>query len=276
MARRAVLRVLAFVALMVAGATLAFAAPAQAAPKPIGLSSDGVTYADTLSTSLFAGALVVPGDTVTRTFWVKNRGADPGNLAIALQGVAGGDSNFVAALSVSAAAGATAGPTVAFTSANPCHSLVSAVGLASGAAVKVDVKLKLSNALAHVTSQSSVGNFDIKVTLTSTDVSAPTGCTPVTPPSGGGGGGSNPTVPPGQIDTTVISGAADGTIPQTIDNGPLSGLGGKGSVRNLAIVPNTGRFWQEFDITGYLVALVLGGIFAWWRRRRTYEEEVYA
>jgi hypothetical protein len=277
MARRALLRVLALVTLLVAGTTLAFAAPAQAAPKPIGLSPDGVTYADTLSASLFAGALIVPGDTVTRSFWVKNRDADPGNLAIALQGVAGGDSTFVAALSLSAVAGASAGPSVAFTSANPCVSLASGVGLASGAAVRVDLKLKLGSSLGHVSSQSSVGNFNIKVTLTSTDVTAPTGCAPVTPPrGGGGGGGSDPTIPPGEIDSAVISGSADGSVLPTLADGPLSGLGGKGSVRNLAIVPNTGRFWQEFDVTGYLVALVLGGIFAWWRRRRTYEEEVYA
>jgi hypothetical protein len=283
MIRRNLLRVLAFVALVVAGATLAFAAPAQAATKPIGLSTDGVTYTDTLSTSLFAGVLIVPGKSATRTFWVKNRSALPGNLAVALRGVSGGDANLIAALSLRGVAGATTGPTVAFTSANPCRTILSGVSLPAGAVIQVDLKLTLSSSLTQQTSQASVGAFKIPVTLTSTDVPAPDGCgpsTPVNPPTPPTHTGGTPvvTVPAGTIDTAEISGAADGSVPAgEVDNGPLSGLGGKGAVRSLAIIPNTGRFFQEWDVVGYLLALVVGGIFAWWwRRRRSYEEEAFA
>jgi hypothetical protein len=228
---------------------------------------------------LFAGVHIVPGMSTTRTFWVENRTAMPGNLAVALTGVTGGDSHLIAALSLRAVAGASAGPTVPFTAATPCHSLVSGVFLAPGGVLQVDVKLAMSNWPAHHMSQGSAGSFQIPVMLTSTDVAAPDGCsvtTPVTPP-GHTGGGPTGTTPPGTIGTALISGAADGTVPAgEVDNGPLAGLGGKGAVRSLDIIPNTGRFWQEIDVAGYLIAIVLGGIFAWWRRRRNYEEEAYA
>lgn len=275
MIRRAFLRIAAVGALLVAVAGFGVAAPANAAPKPIGLSTDGVTYTDTLPASLFGGILIVPGGGVTRTFYVKNRTTLPGNLAVALKGVTGGDANLIAALSLRAVAGSTAGPTVPLTAARPCHSLVSGVFLAAGAVVQVDVKLTLSNSLHNTTSQGSVGNFYIPVTLTSTDVPAPSGCsatTPVSPPDSGGPGG---TTPPGTIDTALISGAADGNVLPTLAEGPLSGLGGEGSVYNSSIEPNTARFFQEFDVVWWLVALMLGGIFAWYRRRNESLEEVY-
>ncbi|MEO8263171.1 MAG: hypothetical protein ABI566_11445 [Pseudolysinimonas sp.] len=280
MSRRALVRVLAFVALVVAGATFVFAAPAQAAPKPIGLSTDGVTYTDSLSTSLFAGALIVPGKTVTRSFWVKNRAADPGNLAVALQDVTGTDGVFLTALSLQATGGAAVGPTVAFTSAAPCRSLISGIALASNATVRVDVTIALSSSLSNVTSQSSIGGFKLPVTLTSTDVAAPTACSAVTPPIGGGtgggggggtsGGGTHNGSTPGQIDSSVISGAAGGTVPG--DGSTLPDSSGTGAGASTDVIPNTGRFFQELDVLGWLAALTLGGIVAWRRSRREPEE----
>ena len=162
MGRRGFLSVLAIVALLAAGLGLWAAAPAMAAPKPIGLSLDGITYTDDLPTSLYAGALIVPGDTLLRSFYVQNRAADAGNLAVALQGVSGSDSVMISALSISADAGAGAGPTVTFPSANPCRSLISGVGLAAGRVVRVDIRLTLSSSISGLTSQSSVGSFDLR------------------------------------------------------------------------------------------------------------------
>ena len=274
--RRAILRVAAVVALIVVATGVGVASPAQAAPKPIGLSIDGTTYTDQLTTSLFAGALIVPGGTITRSFWVKNRTAFAGNLAVAVQDVTGANGAMIAALSLRADSGTQNGAYVGFSSVNPCRSLLSALNMPAGDETRVDVTLKLSSSLTHLTSQSSVGAFKVRVVLTSTDVAAPDGCaasTPVTPPPGGGH--PDPT-PPGTIDTALLWGNAEGTVLPTLAEGPLSGLGGDGSVRSVSVIPNTGRFWQELDVTGYLIAMVLGGIFAWWRRRRPYEEEAYA
>lgn len=274
MIRRAFLGIAAIAALLVAVAGLAVAPPAHAAPKPIGLSVDGITFTDTLPSSLFGGVVIVPGTSVTRTFYVKNRATTAGNFAVALKDVTGGDSNLIAALWLRAVAGPSTGPAVPFTAATPCHSLLSGVTLAAGAIMQVDVRLMLSNTLHNKASQGSVGNFLIPVTMTSTDVPAPTGCSSSTPTPGGGGATGEPT-PPGTIDTAVISGAADGSVLPTLAEGPLSGLGGDGSVYNSSIEPNTARFFQEFDVVWWLVALMLGGIFAWYRRRNESLEEVY-
>jgi hypothetical protein len=267
MGRRAFLSVLAIVALLVSGLGLWAAAPAFAAPKPIGLSADGVSYADDLPASLFAGAMIVPGKTVTRSFWVKNRAGSAGNLAIALQGVAGADHALVAALSASAVAGPNAGPLVAFSAANPCYPLVSAVALAAGAIVRVDITLDLSPAVPAHASQGSLGAFDLRVTMTSTDVAAPSGCAAVAPPvTGGGGGGGTPPTSPGGLDTITVSGAADGTLP---GEGGLPDLSGSGDGVAAAIVqPTSSRFFQEYLVVAWLIALILGCIFAAWRRSR--------
>jgi hypothetical protein len=300
--RRALLSLVAVVALLAAGLGLWASAPAYAAPKPIGLSLDGLTYTDDLPTSLYAGALIVPGDTLLRSFYVQNRAADAGNLAVALQGVSGIDSVMITALSVSAAAGSTTGPTVAFPSAAPCRSLVSGVGLASGGVVRVDVRLDLASSLGGQTSQASVGSFDLRVTLTSTDVAAPNGCAAVTPPTGGGTGGGGTgggghgghSTPAGEIDSTVVSGAADGSLPGDIDENAChvsddavelasatqdsfpgqAGVGCQG-VAAAIVQPNTGRLFQEFDIVAWIALMVLGGIFAAWRRSRD-PEDIYA
>ena len=271
MGRRAVLSLVAIVALLAAGLGLWAAAPALAAPKPIGLSDDGVAFGDYLPASPFAGLLIVPGTTVTRSFWVKNRETSPGNLAIALQGVTGADDAMVAALSLKAVAGPTAGPVVAFPAADPCHPLVSAVALAPGAIVRVDVTLGLSPSLNAQTSQGSLGAFDLRVTLTSTDVAAPGGCAAVTPPVTVGG--STPPTSPGEIDAVIVSGAADGAIP---DEQGLPDLSGSGEgVAATITQPNTTPFLQAFFVVGWLIAMIVGGIFAWWRRSR-YPEGDYA
>ena len=164
--------------------------------------------------------------------------------------------------------------------------LVSGVTLAPGAIVRVDATLTLASTLTGVTSQGSVGGFKLPVTLTSTDVAAPDGCSASsgggtgggTGGSGGGtGGGSGSSggtgshhSTPGTIDTTTLTGAADGTVPQT-DSG-LPDADGSGQVYATRVIPNTGRFYQEYDIIGWLALLVLSGIVAWWRSRREPED----
>jgi hypothetical protein len=270
MGRRAFLPVLAIVALLATGLGLWATAPAFAAPKPIGLSADGVTFADDLPASLFAGAVIVPGNTTVRSFWVQNRSSDPGNLAVALQGVSGVDSALISSLWVTAVAGSTTGPAVVFSSANPCRSVLSGTGLAPGGVARVDVRLKLATSLSGQTSQNSVGAFDLRVTLTSTDVAAPDGCGPVASPPSGGGRGSA-AIPPGEIDSTVVSGAADGAVG---DENGIPDLSGSGEGVAAAIIqPNSTRFFQEFFVVGWLVAMILGGIFAGWRRSRDPEDD---
>jgi hypothetical protein len=255
--------------------------PAHAVGEPITVSADGVTFADDLPLAIFGGARIVPGGSATRSIWVRNNTAEPGNLAIALMGVTSADPHMRAGLRLRAATPSLHGPVRPFTAANPCVSLLSGVPLAAGATLQIDLVLSLSGSLSGKASQGSVGGFTIPLTLTSTDVPAPDGCSAATPPvvpvdPTGPTGPTGPT-PPGTIGAVDLTGAADGTVPLPApDAGALAGLGGKGTVRSFDTIPNTGRFWQEFDIVGYLLAIALGCLLAWGWRRRDTEQEVYA
>jgi hypothetical protein len=277
------LRMLAVAALVVAGVPLATASPAAASGNALSVSPDGVSYGRNLPGSVFAGVRIVPGATATRTFYVRNDSPEPGNLAVALSGVTGTDSALLTALTLRAVTASRSGAVTRFTAADPCVSLVSGIRLAAGAALRVDLELGLAATLHDRVAQGSIGGFRVPVTLTSTDVAAPDGCTtgttPVPPHHGGDPTGTTPpgSNPPGTIGTVELSGAADGSVPiPATEPGPLAGLGGNGAVGQTAIEPNTGRFWQEYDVAGYLLAVVLGGVVAWRRRRKDLEQEAYA
>ncbi len=294
MGRRTFLSALAVVALLAAGLGLWAATPAMAATKPIGLSLDGVTFTDTLPSSLYDGSIVVPGDDLLRSFYVQNRAADAGNLAVALQDVTGADGVMISSLWVRAAAASSTGPMVNFTWATPCRPLVNALTIPPGGVVRVDLTLRFGSAVSGLAAQGSVGTFNLGITLTSTDVAAPTGCAAVTPPTGGGTGGGGHgghATTPGEIDTAVVSGAADGNVPgathdnacyvgdqhiaATEDSFPgQAGVGCQG-VAAAIIQPNTGRFYQEYDVVAWMALVGVGGIFAAWRRSRD-PEDVYA
>lgn len=264
------------------------ASPALAVTEPITVSSDGVIFGNDLPATLFGGTLIVPGGSVTRTIWVRNNTAEPGNLAVALRGVTGADPAMRAALKLRATSTPKSGPARPFSAANPCVSLVSGIPLAAGASLRVDLVLSLAGNLHGKQSQGSIGGFTIPLMLTSADVAAPDGCsamppsTPSDPPTGGGPTDPPGTVPPGTdppgtIGTIDITGAAAGAVPLPgSEAGPLAGLGGKGAVRSFDTIPNTGRFWQEYDIVGYLLAIALGCLLAWRWRRKEIHEEVYA
>lgn len=282
MRRFSTVSLIAAAALAAGALVLAPGASAQASTEPVTVSADGVTFSDHLSQAIFGGARIVPGATTTRTIWVRNNTSEPGNLALALSDVTSSDPALRGALRLRAISTPAVGPVRPFSAANPCISLVSGIVLPAGGSLRIDLELTLAGNLHGAASQGSVAAFTIPVVLTSTVVAAPDGCTampPVTPvnPPGGGPTTPTPTTPPGTIGTVDLTGAADGNVPlPTPDAGALAGLGGKGTVRSVDTIPNTGRFWQEFDIVGYLLAIALGCLLAWgWRRRET-EQEAYA
>ncbi|TXK17069.1 hypothetical protein [Homoserinibacter sp. GY 40078] len=272
---------LAGAAALVVVPALGAAAPASADVQPIALSADGSTFVDDLGTALFGGAKIVPGASVTRTFWVKNRTAEPGHLAVAVQGVGSADPELLARLTVSADADGTPGSDVALADVDPCATLVSGVTLAGSGAMQVDVVLALGD-LAGLDAQGSLGTFDLRVTLTSTDVDAPDGCATVDPPtdggsgsggSGSGGSGSTGTAGSGGS-SVVVTGAGGGSAPADTDTAEepvASGEDGslQGEPAGASFTPwNTDRFYQEYIVALWLVGMIVGAIYALARRRR--------
>ncbi|PZQ91984.1 MAG: hypothetical protein DI534_03330 [Leifsonia xyli] len=271
--RRRVIIAAAFALLL--GVVASPAQAASAASDPLGVSHDGVTFASAYSGNLFGGAQIVPGGTITRSFWVKNQASTAGNLAVAIRDVGGTDGVFISALSVSADAGVGSGPTVELADVAPCSTLVRGVGMSAGAIVRVDVSLALSDTLTGTEAQRSLGEFDIIATLTSTDVAAPDGCTaPVAPPGGGSGG--TVTIPGAggaSTGTTSTGTTTPGETPSATPTPaptpvPLPDSGGGSGIATGGPTWNTDRFFQEFTVAWWVLAFVLGGVYAWLRDRR--------
>lgn len=183
------------VMVMAAAGVLATPMPAHAAGT-IQLSDDGVTFSSAYPGVLFDGiATIVPGDTQTEVFYVRNTGPDDGYLRLTLRNVAG-DPVFQSSLTVSASVPSRAGSAVAASSANPCWVLNEGVFLAAGTTVAVTTALTFGPSSGNLT-RGAIANFDIGVNLNDTAVVLlPTEC--------GGSGATVPgTVPrPGGLSTT--------------------------------------------------------------------------
>lgn len=267
------LRTLAAVAIMaIAGLTVA--QPAAAATDPIGLSYNGVTFTPTLTTPLFSDLRIVPGTTVTRTFWVKNQESSTGNLALAVSGVSSDDGDLLEHLTIAADLGDGSGTAIEFASVGTCATLLSGIPLPAGATTRIYVSLDLAPALGGGQAQGAVGAFDLMVRLTSDVVQAPDGCgaLPPAPPStlpGDPNGGGPTTAPPGTAYFPGIGGTppilpetpGDGTeVVPTPEVPPVANEPG--------MLGNTERFFQEYTALLWVIGLLLGGAIAWGRARR--------
>ncbi|QEO14086.1 hypothetical protein FLP10_06350 [Agromyces intestinalis] len=231
------------------------AAPAQAANPPIAISPDGVVYAAQYPGQLFEGVLIVPTGSAVRPFWVQNTGPTGANLAIAVRDVQSADPEFLAALGISAVSGAQGGAVVVLDEVGACASLLRGVHLEPGQSTQVDIELAMAN-VGGTVAQGSTASFNVRVNLTSDDVPAPDGCTPPIPPQPEG-----PDIPGVLAPTsglTAGSPATDATAAPEPD----------GDVR--ALEGDTDRFFQEYFVLTWPIALVIGGACAWWwaRRRR--------
>ncbi len=165
------------VAALAVAVVLAVAAPMTAhAAGTIRVSSDGVTFGPTYSGVLFAGiAKIVPGDSQTEVFYVRNDGPDDGYLRLTLRDFSG-DALLADGLTVSAGVPAHAGSAVTLSKATPCWVLNEGIFLAAGSTVAITAGLKFDAESGNPT-QNSTANFDIGINLTDTAVAlASTDC----------------------------------------------------------------------------------------------------
>lgn len=161
----------------VLGLLVATAVPAAAADE-LGISPDGVTWASSLPGPLFDPALRwVPGDSETRSFWVRNQSTDDGVLTITM--LTGPVESLIDTGDLTVSAKVDDGDYTSASTSGP-RRLVNQVSVAPGeereVTVKVDVDPESPNA-----SQDLKLDLDFRVSLTQ-DTTA------VQPPSNGGGG----------------------------------------------------------------------------------------
>ena len=268
--------VLGGIGLGLALATLAPAAPAHAAGS-IGISDDGVTFSSTFSGTLFDESWVlVPLDSESEVFYIRNETADPAFLRIVLRNVSYTDAAYGAALSVSASTPAASGAPAPLTTASPCVVLVEGQTVQPNEVVPVTAVLALGD-LSGAAGQNATAQLDLRVELhdTSTgslpaaDCTTPAG-TPRTDvvvvprprPAAGGGGAA--TVPPA-------------TTPETQPATPETDPGALPGENQSNIEPNTFLLYEERWWFVMLLAFVAGSlcfmISDWLRRKRDLEDE---
>lgn len=152
-------------------ASLGLAAPAHAA-EVIQVSDDGVTFGPTYPGVLFSGiAKIVPGDTQSQVFYVRNDGPDDGYLRITLRNVTG-EPTFAAALDVATSSPGHTGAPATLAKASPCWVLNEGIFLAARSTLTVTATLGFASSSGNPT-QSALANFEVNVSLTDTAVALP-------------------------------------------------------------------------------------------------------
>ncbi len=166
-------------ALLVAVAALGFTAPASAAGKKLQLSFDGVTWADNLPAPLFDPAFRwVPGDSETRSFYVRNHAGQDAVLNLIMLPAQYGDLMASGDLTVSAQV--DGGTWVGATTADNSHFLITNASVPGKAVRKINVRVDFASTSSNATQDRVVGlAFDVALTQ---------GALVLAPTSGGGHG----------------------------------------------------------------------------------------
>lgn len=257
--------------------TVGAAAPAHAAGD-IGISDDGVTFGSSYPGTLFdSTGILVPLDSESESFYIRNETTEPAFLRITLRDVTYSDPAYGAVLTVSASTPAATGSPRSLMSATPCAILVEGQTVQPGEVVPITAVLALGD-LNGSAGQNATADMSIRVELHDTSTgslpaaacSTPAG-TPGTdvvvvprprPHSGNGRTGGTP--------ATVVPETGTET-PEETDPGELPG------VNQSNIEPNTYLFYEERWWFVFLVAFVVGTlcfmIVDWVRRRRGLEDE---
>lgn len=176
-APRGVLPTVACLALT-SGLMLMTPVPAQAAPVVMEFSTDGINYAPALPGPLFSTInLVVPGDSQSASFWVRNTSASAGYLRVVLSDVVASSPAIADGITVSSSTPAHTGTAVPLSSASPCRVLVEGDLVPAGGAVRVTSTLVLGN-LTGTTGQGDTASLSLGVGMSDAAVGGlpPTSC----------------------------------------------------------------------------------------------------
>ena len=264
------------------GIALAGIVPATSASAAgsITISDDGVTYGPAYPGTLYDSLYrLVPTDSESESFYIRNDTSNAGFLRIVLRNVSFNDPAYAAALSLSASTPTSTGSAVPISAAAPCAVLVQGQTVQPGETVHVSTVLALGD-LTGKAGQNATAAFSIRVELhdTSTGSLPANACTlgtpgtdvvvvpPVDPPAtagGAGGTGDFVVVPePGVVEP--------GEDPGTLPADPQGNLTG--------IEPNTWLLYEERWWFVMLLAFVVGSlgfmIMDWRRQRLARQDEM--
>ncbi len=157
--------VVAALAVMILGIGAAPATAAPSAPPAILLSTDGVTFAPTVSTELFDSiGLLVPGDTQTASLWVKNDTARDAYLRLTISDLVVPLTEFTDAIVLTTTSG-TITQTANLADLVVCSAVLRSAPIQAGNVVRIDLALGMDPGLTGQQAQDETGSIDFSVAM---------------------------------------------------------------------------------------------------------------
>jgi len=162
MMRRPLLRSVAVA--VAAFAALAVATPASAATPEIVVSADGTTFGPGVATELFDDlALIVPGDSMASSVWVRNQSAGTALVRVAVTNLVIPSPEFGAAVTLSSTMNGFT-HIASLGSLQNCQVVVQAQSIPAGGTAKVDFEVLMSSATSGSDAQGQTASMAFVVT----------------------------------------------------------------------------------------------------------------
>lgn len=257
---------------LVGALTLAGAQSASAAGA-IEVSSDGVHYGASYPGALFdSHVAMVPGDSQSKTFFVRNSGNEPGILRITMEDVSVNDVDFADALTLSVSTTGHGGTAASISKADPCWELLEGQRIRAGESVMVTTTVALGN-LDGVAGQGATASMTMKASLSATAAAPASSTTCSSGPRSDVVALAPATGTPRSLTTVATPADASANTqsqaPEANTQLPTLAVPGAGAT----VDPNTWRLYQELLVLLMVLALILGSLLylvvAWLRRRRS-------
>jgi hypothetical protein len=167
MTRRRLTRTAVSLALAAVGAvtlSLAAAVPAHAAPPEVLVSTDGFTFAPTLSHDLFDLDLLVPGESLEASLWVRNPGTSAGLMRIMVDSLVVDSDAFRTGVTLTATEGgnSTSAP---LGDLDACAVVVAPLTVPAGGDVRIDLEVRMSETLTGLEGQAGDATLGLRVAM---------------------------------------------------------------------------------------------------------------
>ena len=164
--RRLTRTVTSFVLAAVGAVTLSLAtgAPAQAAAPEVLVSTDGVTFGTTLPDDLFDLDLLVPGESLEASLWVRNPGTSTGLMRVMVDSLVVDSDAFRTGVTLTATEGGVSS-TAALGDLDSCAVVVAPITVPAGGDVRIDLAVRMSETLTGLDGQSGDATLAFRVAM---------------------------------------------------------------------------------------------------------------
>ena len=144
--------------------SLATAAPANAAPPEVLVSSDGTNFAPNLTTGIFDGfGRLVPGDSIAASLWVKNESPDPGLVRVSVADLVVPSIEFGTGVILSSNDGQQL-RTASLGELAVCSVIVPSASVPPGGVLRIDLSVRMLD-VSGLTAQGESADLGLRVAM---------------------------------------------------------------------------------------------------------------